>query len=98
MCGLADWPEQYRACQPPISRACSRFSAIGSAKLFSNDLSCSQRARFVLNAEGIPFEEIKLDLLAGRAQEVHRSFLTIPLPLLPNHPPADGNIFIIHGT
>jgi hypothetical protein len=27
MCGLADLPEQYRACQPPISRACSRFSA-----------------------------------------------------------------------
>jgi hypothetical protein len=26
-CGLADLPEQYRACQPPISRACSRFSA-----------------------------------------------------------------------
>ena len=22
MCGLADWPEQYRACQPPISTAC----------------------------------------------------------------------------
>jgi hypothetical protein len=38
--------------------------------------------RFVLNAKGIPFEEIKLDLLAGRAQEVHRSFLTIPPPLL----------------
>jgi hypothetical protein len=34
--------------------------------------------RFVLNAKGIPFEEIKLDLLAARAQEVHRSFLTIP--------------------
>jgi hypothetical protein len=27
MCGLADLPEQYRACQPPVSRACSRFSA-----------------------------------------------------------------------
>jgi glutathione S-transferase len=27
--------------------------------------TCSQRVRFVLNAKGIPFEEIKLDLLAG---------------------------------
>src|SRR5215472_1767670 len=26
-CGLADLPEQYRACQPRISRACSRYSA-----------------------------------------------------------------------
>jgi ABC transporter substrate binding protein len=49
--------------------------------------------RFVLNAKGIPFEEIKLDLLAGRAQEVHRSFLTIPPPLLPIAPPV-GREFI----
>src|SRR5215467_2504731 len=27
--------------------------------------TCSQRVRFVLNAKGFPFEEIKLDLLAG---------------------------------
>jgi glutathione S-transferase len=27
--------------------------------------TCSQRVRFVLNAKGIPFAEIKLDLLAG---------------------------------
>ncbi|MFL6798028.1 MAG: glutathione S-transferase family protein [Xanthobacteraceae bacterium] len=27
--------------------------------------TCSQRARFVLNAKSIPFAEIKLDLLAG---------------------------------
>src|SRR5262245_64037708 len=27
--------------------------------------TCSQRVRFVLNAKGLPFEEIKLDLLAG---------------------------------
>jgi glutathione S-transferase len=27
--------------------------------------TCSQRVRFVLNAKGIPFEEVKLDLLAG---------------------------------
>src|SRR6266568_1137873 len=26
-CGLADLPEQYRACPPRISRACSRYSA-----------------------------------------------------------------------
>ena len=26
-CGLADLPEQYHACQPGISRACSRYSA-----------------------------------------------------------------------
>ena len=26
-CGLADLPEQYHACQPPISRAYSRYSA-----------------------------------------------------------------------
>jgi len=39
----------------------------------------------VLSAEGIPFEEIKLDLLAGRAQEVHRSPFTIPLLAAPPH-------------
>jgi hypothetical protein len=52
-------------------RACGRqylHSAIcafrtGSAKLSRMTLSCSQRVRFVLNAKGIPFEEIKLDLL-----------------------------------
>ncbi len=27
--------------------------------------TCSQRARFVLNAKAIPFDEVKLDLLAG---------------------------------
>src|SRR3954451_20704018 len=27
--------------------------------------TCSQRVRFVLNAKQLPFEEIKLDLLAG---------------------------------
>src|SRR6187399_1083501 len=27
--------------------------------------TCSQRVRFVLNAKGLPFEEHKLDLLAG---------------------------------
>jgi glutathione S-transferase len=27
--------------------------------------TCSQRVRFVLNAKGLSFEEIKLDLLAG---------------------------------
>ena len=27
--------------------------------------TCSQRVRFVLNAKGQPFEETKLDLLAG---------------------------------
>jgi glutathione S-transferase len=27
--------------------------------------TCSQRVRFVLNAKGIPFDEVKLDLLAG---------------------------------
>lgn len=27
--------------------------------------TCSQRARFVLNAKGIPFEEVRLDLFAG---------------------------------
>ena len=27
--------------------------------------TCSQRVRFVLNAKNIPFDEIKLDLLAG---------------------------------
>ena len=28
-------------------------------------LTCSQRVRFALNAKDIPFDEIKLDLLAG---------------------------------
>jgi len=27
--------------------------------------TCSQRVRFVLNAKGLPFDEVKLDLLAG---------------------------------
>src|SRR3979490_2184058 len=27
--------------------------------------TCSQRVRFVLNAKGLAFEEVKLDLLAG---------------------------------
>ena len=27
--------------------------------------TCSQRVRFVLNAKGLPFEEVHLDLLAG---------------------------------
>src|SRR5499426_2196588 len=27
--------------------------------------TCSQRVRFVLNAKKLPFEEVKLDLLAG---------------------------------
>ena len=27
--------------------------------------TCSQRVRFVLNAKALPFEEVKLDLLAG---------------------------------
>src|SRR5258707_6088728 len=27
--------------------------------------TCSQRVRFVLNAKSLPFEEVKLDLLAG---------------------------------
>ena len=27
--------------------------------------TCSQRVRFVLNAKGIPFEEVKLDLFSG---------------------------------
>ena len=27
--------------------------------------TCSQRVRFVLNAKGLPFAEVKLDLLAG---------------------------------
>src|ERR1700686_2247522 len=34
--------------------------------LYNAPLStCSQRVRFVLNAKGLPFEEKKLDLLAG---------------------------------
>src|SRR5262245_40153593 len=40
MCGLADSPEQYPACQPPVSRACSRFSASERA----NRLSACGRA------------------------------------------------------
>ena len=27
--------------------------------------TCSQRVRFVLNAKGLPFEEVKLNLLEG---------------------------------
>jgi len=27
--------------------------------------TCSQRVRFSLNAKGLPFDEVKLDLLAG---------------------------------
>src|SRR6476660_9754821 len=37
-----------------------------SLKLYNAAQStCSQRVRFVLNAKGLPFEEVHLDLLAG---------------------------------
>lgn len=37
--------------------------------------TCSQRVRFVLNAKGLPFEEKKLDLLAG--DQLHPDYLAL---------------------
>jgi glutathione S-transferase len=37
--------------------------------------TCSQRVRFVLNAKGLPFEEKKLDLLAG--DQLHADYLAL---------------------
>src|SRR5258708_37184477 len=54
--------------------------------------TCSQRVRFVLNAKGLPFEEKKLDLLAG--DQLKPDYLAInPNGVVPtlDH---DGNIVI----
>src|SRR6267378_4022373 len=54
--------------------------------------TCSQRVRFVLNAKGLPFEERKLDLLAG--DQLKPDYLALnPNGVVPtlDH---DGNIVI----
>src|SRR5215813_10501894 len=54
--------------------------------------TCSQRERFVLNAKGLPFEEVKLDLLAG--DQLKSDYLELnPNGVVPtlDH---DGNIVI----
>ncbi len=54
--------------------------------------TCSQRVRFVLNAKGLPFDEVKLDLLAG--DQLKPDYLTLnPNGVVPtlDH---DGNIVI----
>src|ERR1700716_3365399 len=54
--------------------------------------TCSQRVRFVLNAKGLPFEEQKLDLLAG--DQLKPDYLKLnPNGVVPtlDH---DGNIVI----
>jgi glutathione S-transferase len=54
--------------------------------------TCSQRVRFVLNAKGLPFEEVKLDLLAG--DQLKPDYLELnPNGVVPtlDH---DGNIVI----
>src|SRR5258706_12941592 len=54
--------------------------------------TCSQRVRFVLNAKGLPFEEVKLDLLAG--DQLKPDYLALnPNGVVPtlNH---DGNIIV----
>jgi glutathione S-transferase len=54
--------------------------------------TCSQRVRFVLNAKGLPFEEVKLDLLAG--DQLKPGYLELnPNGVVPtlDH---DGNIVI----
>src|SRR5262245_13456575 len=54
--------------------------------------TCSQRVRFVLNAKGLPFEEEKLDLMAG--DQLQPEYLELnPNGVVPtlDH---DGNIII----
>ena len=54
--------------------------------------TCSQRVRFVLNAKGVPFDEVKLDLLAG--DQLKPDYLALnPNGVVPtlNH---DGTIVI----
>ena len=54
--------------------------------------TCSQRVRFVLNAKGLPFDEVKLDLLAG--DQLKPDYLKLnPNGVVPtlDH---DGNIVI----
>src|SRR5712675_3161415 len=54
--------------------------------------TCSQRVRFVLNAKGLAFEEVKLDLLAG--DQLKPDYLALnPNGVVPtlDH---DGNIVI----
>ena len=54
--------------------------------------TCSQRVRFVLNAKGLPFDEVKLDLLAG--DQLKPDYLAMNpngvVPTLVN----DGNVVI----
>jgi glutathione S-transferase len=52
--------------------------------------TCSQRVRFVLNAKGLPFDEVKLDLMAG--DQLHPDYLKMnPNGVVPTllH---DGNV------
>jgi glutathione S-transferase len=54
--------------------------------------TCSQRVRFVLNAKGLPFDEVKLDLLAG--DQLKPDYLKLnPNGVVPtlDH---DGNVII----
>jgi glutathione S-transferase len=54
--------------------------------------TCSQRVRFVLNAKGLPFDEVKLDLLAG--DQLKPDYLALnPNGVVPtlDH---DGNVVI----
>ena len=54
--------------------------------------TCSQRVRFVLNAKGLPFDEVKLDLLAG--DQLKPEYLNLnPNGVVPtlDH---DGNVII----
>jgi glutathione S-transferase len=54
--------------------------------------TCSQRVRFVLNAKGLPFDEVKLDLLAG--DQLKPEYLRLnPNGVVPtlDH---DGNVII----
>jgi glutathione S-transferase len=54
--------------------------------------TCSQRVRFVLNAKGLPFEEVKLDLLEG--DQLKPDYLALnPNGVVPTLE-HDGNIVI----
>src|ERR1700716_2608620 len=54
--------------------------------------TCSQRVRFVLNAKGLPFEERKLDLLAG--DQLKPDYLALnPNGVVPTLE-HDGNVVI----
>ena len=60
---------KYVDMRPQDNASCAKASHPGNSmtyKLYNAPQStCSQRVRFVLNTKGLPFDEVKLNLLAG---------------------------------